>query len=484
MKYEGKALTIGVSDPKGGSGLDTDLNIFCSFKVFSISIPTAVLSKTKSGEEHIHTIPTKVTKNQITSIIDEFTFDGLKVGMVPNEKIVDNILNNIKKHDLNNLVLDPVLSDDRITYKNTEKYIIEKLLPESFIVILDITEAEMISETDIEDQDDAERAAKFLYGLGPKFVFIRSGDLNEESSDVLYDGDTFHKYDGYETSQENKKEADCTFSGAVTANLSKGIDVNRSIDIAMDYVRRAILSSNKRFEKDKKHLDLNIEPLEVSAFEEEASDFDSWFENNKNVFESEFKAEEKLMVDPENAVSIGVGSGLFASRLGIKHGVEPASGMAELAREKGIKVIKGRAEDLPIKDEEYETVLMSTVLSYVDDPQKTVDEAFRVLKSGGHVIISFLPKEGSYTMLYDLAIMRGRHDPEMSPEHPYPLKFIKGSRWLSTEKVTELMKNAGFKDLKYVQTLTKHPKYTNEEVEEPVKGYKKGDYVVIRGEKP
>nr|AGF93057.1 methyltransferase type 11 [uncultured organism] len=415
--------------------------------------------------------------------MEEFTFDALKVGMVPDKEIAINILDNIKKQDECKLVLDPVLNDANCS-ESTKKYLIDKMLPMSFIVILDVKEAEIISRNDIKDQEDVESAADFIHNMGPDFIFIRSSELTEDSSDILFDGESFHEYEGYEYTKEIKEETDSTFSGAITASISKDIDIDRSLDIALDYVRRAIISSYNRSEIGKTHLDHSIEPLKVSAFEEEAADFDSWFENNKNVFESEFKAEKKLMINPENAVSIGVGSGLFASRLGIKHGVEPASGMAELAREKGIEVMKGKAEDLPIKDKEYETVLMSTVLSYVDDPQKAVNEAYRILKSGGHMIASFLPKEGSYTMMYDLAIMKGRHDPEISPEYPYPLKFIKGSNWLSTEKVTDLLKNAGFSDFKYVQTLTKHPKYTNEEVEEPIKGYKKGDYVVIRGEKP
>jgi hypothetical protein len=56
--------------------------------------------------------------------------------------------------------------------------------------------------------------------------------------------------------------------------------------------------------------------------------------------------------------------------------------------------------------------------------------------------------------------------------------------WCSTREVTELLKRAGFVDLEYVQTLTMHPKYSNDSVEEPFEGYDKGDYVVVRGRKP
>jgi len=38
--------------------------------------------------------------------------------------------------------------------------------------------------------------------------------------------------------------------------------------------------------------------------------------------------------------------------------------------------------------------------------------------------------------------------------------------------------------LKYAQTLTKHPKYTNNEIEKPVEGYERGDYIIVQGKKP
>jgi len=38
--------------------------------------------------------------------------------------------------------------------------------------------------------------------------------------------------------------------------------------------------------------------------------------------------------------------------------------------------------------------------------------------------------------------------------------------------------------MEYVQTLTRHPKYSNDSVEGPIEGYDKGDYVVVRGRKP
>ena len=197
-----------------------------------------------------------------------------------------------------------------------------------------------------------------------------------------------------------------------------------------------------------------------SAFDAMAEAFDAWFAKNANVFESELLAEKHFLTDPENTVSIGCGTGLFEERHGIPRGVEPAEGMAGLARRRGIDVKIGSAEDIPFGDEQFNGVLLGTILSYVKDRPKAVAEAYRILKHGGHVVVSFLPGEGSYTMMYDLAAVKGKYNPEISPEHPYPIEFIVEGTWCSTREVTELLKRAGFVDMEYVQTLTRHPKYS------------------------
>lgn len=54
---------------------------------------------------------------------------------------------------------------------------------------------------------------------------------------------------------------------------------------------------------------------------------------------------------PENikGIEVGLGTGKFAKVLGIKEGVEASNEMAAIALKRGIEVVTGRAENLPIK---------------------------------------------------------------------------------------------------------------------------------------
>lgn len=48
----------------------------------------------------------------------------------------------------------------------------------------------------------------------------------------------------------------------------------------------------------------------------------------------------------------------------------------------------GDIQDLPVKDGVFDTVFCTQVLEHVPEPQKALDEIFRVLKDGGHAIIT------------------------------------------------------------------------------------------------
>ena len=234
--------------------------------------------------------------------------------------------------------------------------------------------------------------------------------------------------------------------------------------------------------------------MSESVFDEHASEYDTWFLANPRVLESEVLMIRSALGEPGRTLSVGCGSGLFEHILrtrhgvDIRHGVEPAAEMAAIARKRGMEVAPGVAEELPCGDAEFDTVLLNGVPSYTADLAAAFREAHRVLRPGGHVVVADVPAESSYGLVYRLAAEIGtwenEHLKKVAPPHPYPVEFAAAARWRTTPEKVELLRSTGFEGFEFFQTLTRHPKYSDELVEQPVPGYDRGDYVAIRARKP
>jgi hypothetical protein len=69
------------------------------------------------------------------------------------------------------------------------------------------------------------------------------------------------------------------------------------------------------------------------------------------------------------------------------------------------------------------------------------------------------------------------------PATPYPVELAAAARWRTTREKVAMLEKAGFAGFEFMQTLTCHPLYSDEKVEEPSQGFDRGDYVAIRAQK-
>ena len=229
------------------------------------------------------------------------------------------------------------------------------------------------------------------------------------------------------------------------------------------------------------------------AFDEYADKYDSWFLKNEAVLDSEVALLAHFLSNPGRTLSVGCGSGLFEALLKKEHniiieeGLEPADSMAEIAIKRGMKVRIADAQSMPYENDEFNTVYFNGSPSYIKNLNAAFAEAYRILKPGGTLLVLDVPKESSYAMLYNLGMVLKTWDHKLmegiKPPNVYPLEFVLEANWRTTEEKVGLMKPVGFKNFEFAQTLTKHPAFSNNEIEEPVAGYDRGDYVCIKAEK-
>lgn len=202
------------------------------------------------------------------------------------------------------------------------------------------------------------------------------------------------------------------------------------------------------------------------AYDQYASEYDQWFDKHANFFQSELLALMKAVPQNELGIEIGVGSGRFAHQLNIQYGVEPSEGMGELARKKGIKVIRAVAEDLPIDNQTYDFVIMVTTVCFLSDIQKAFSEVTRILKPQGAFIIGLIDRNSELGKKYE--------------QEKAANKFYKDAHFHSTDELSQLLSESGFGGFSYWQTLI-HP--SENQIEQPQEGYGRGSFVVVKAQK-
>ena len=206
----------------------------------------------------------------------------------------------------------------------------------------------------------------------------------------------------------------------------------------------------------------------TKVFDENLNEYEKWFIINEFVYKSELQAVQKAIPENKKGIEIGIGSGLFAKPLGIVEGIEPSSKMRKKARERNLKVINAVAEDLPYPDASRDFALMVTTICFVDDIYRTFQEAHRILKQNGHLIIGFVDKKSPIGKFY--------------LEHKNESLFYQDANFFDTKEVYELLEKTGFTIKKTYQTVFGKLNEINQ-VQETLTGYGKGSFVVIKAKK-
>lgn len=206
-----------------------------------------------------------------------------------------------------------------------------------------------------------------------------------------------------------------------------------------------------------------------NPFETCAREYDAWYNQFPNIFRSEVLAIRAVLPPSGQWVEIGAGTGRFGVELGIRLGVEPAEAMSVLARGRGMEILRGRAEALPLACESMDAVFFITSLCFVQDPNLSLCEAQRVLRPGGHCIIGLLPLESPLG--------------QITRSHASEDIFLRHAQLHTGNEIFRILRSTGFTIRQTVQTLLGSPESFNHEVQFPIDGHDRGSFVVICAQK-
>lgn len=238
-----RALTIAGSDSGGGAGIQADLKTFAALGVYGMSVLTSITAQNTVGVQGIYDLPPEFVGLQIDSVLTDIGADAVKTGMLSNTKIIALVAEKLRRYQVENLVIDPVMiakSGDPLLREEAHVTLVDDLFPLAKVVTPNLHEARVLSRLPISSLEEMKEAAKAIHRLGPQNVVVKGGHLERESVDLFYDGRQFLELPGPRLETKNDHGTGCTFASAIAAGLAKGQDVPTAVKAAKEYITQAL----------------------------------------------------------------------------------------------------------------------------------------------------------------------------------------------------------------------------------------------------
>jgi hydroxymethylpyrimidine/phosphomethylpyrimidine kinase len=185
-----------------------------------------------------------VVRAQIDSVAADLRPDALKSGMLATSQLVVTVADAIRAHGLDNYVMDPVMvatSGHRLLDEDAEKALAEELLPLASLVTPNLHEARILTGIQVADTETMGEAARALVEMGAGAALVKGGHLESgESVDLFWDGTRELSWRRERIPTSNTHGTGCTLSAAAAATLARGVPLAEAVDLAVDFVARAI----------------------------------------------------------------------------------------------------------------------------------------------------------------------------------------------------------------------------------------------------
>ena len=238
-------LTIAGSDSGGGAGIQADLKTFSALGCYGMSAITALTAQNTTGVRAIHAIPPQMLRDQIDAVIEDIGVDAVKIGMLHAPEIVQVVADAIDRHQLRQVVLDPVMiatSGAVLIENEAVQALVQQLFPRVQLITPNLDEAGFLVGQTLKNEADMEAAADQLLGLGVRAVLIKGGHLSGDTVADLFVNSLGQKWwlRAPRIHSPNTHGTGCTLSSAIAAHLALGDPIEQAIEKSHAYIRQAL----------------------------------------------------------------------------------------------------------------------------------------------------------------------------------------------------------------------------------------------------
>jgi hydroxymethylpyrimidine/phosphomethylpyrimidine kinase len=240
-----RALTVAGSDSGGGAGIQADLKTFHELGVYGMTVLTALTAQNTVGVHAVHEVPPAFVRAQLDAVASDIGVDAAKTGMLANAEICEAVAEGVSAHRIDRLVVDPVCASkhgDPLLREDAVDVLRERILPLAEVVTPNIGEVRLLTGIEVRGVEDLRAAAEAVKALGPRWVLVKGGHLedNPDAVDLLFDGEREIVVSSERLTTKDTHGTGCTLAAAIAAQLAKGDSTEDAVRAAKTFVTGAI----------------------------------------------------------------------------------------------------------------------------------------------------------------------------------------------------------------------------------------------------
>jgi hydroxymethylpyrimidine/phosphomethylpyrimidine kinase len=249
MRNLPKILIIAGSDPSGGAGIQADIKTASAHGVYSSAVITCLTAQNTQKVFAVHNSPIDFLRQQMAVVLNDISFDAIKIGMLGNAEIIDCVADVLRKKAKNiPLILDTVMvatSGDLLLETNAVKSLQEKLINGAFLVTPNIDEAQVLAGMPISTLAEMKIAATIIKNLGARNVLVKGGHLNFSDGKIrsilLDEENNFHIISNKKIGHQNIHGTGCTLASSIACNIAKKFGLEDAVRKSNRYVSQSIM---------------------------------------------------------------------------------------------------------------------------------------------------------------------------------------------------------------------------------------------------
>ncbi|WP_367591698.1 hydroxymethylpyrimidine/phosphomethylpyrimidine kinase [Aquimarina sp. 2201CG1-2-11] len=238
-------LTIAGFDPSGGAGYTSDIKTIEALKGYGLAVCTANTIQNDVTFKTCYWVDIEVIKDQISLLFDRFEITYVKIGIVQNWSVLDQIIDFLlKKNATIKIVLDPVLRSSSDFEFHTSSSLIanellDSILDKIYLLTPNFIEIEKLFPNKTIEQTIAHISRKTN-------LFLKGGHREEAvGKDELYTVQGMHYvFNPKEKNLSEKHGSGCILSSAITTYLALGFPLLKACYRGKRYTEK-LLKSNK-----------------------------------------------------------------------------------------------------------------------------------------------------------------------------------------------------------------------------------------------